>query len=106
MGTRKTHPQQEGAGAAAASSSKAKVLWGPIFRNQSWGGLMVLLVAAIITGVAHFLATPAVRPLRLYDAGISLPQHPDSVSIVAAGLIPFAVMVVTVLLVEWVALRT
>lgn len=81
------------------------VRWGQVFYYQTWGALVVLLAAAIITGVAHFFTTPAFRPLRLYDAGISLPLAPhDTVSIEAAGLIPFAALVVTVLLVEFAAM--
>lgn len=99
------------AAAAAGGDSTGKqkkaggVRWRSILYNQTWGGLVVLAVACALTGVAHFLSTPAVRPIRMYDAAISLPPHPDSVSIVAAGLIPFGVLVLTVVLVEFAALH-
>lgn len=77
------------------------VKWGRVFQHQSHAGWLVLLAAACIIGISHFSITPNVRPLRIYDASISLPWHPDTVSIELAGIIPFAALIITVLAVEF-----
>jgi hypothetical protein len=41
----------------------------------------------------------------MYDASIALPLKGDTVSITAAGLVPAAALLVTVLLVEFAALH-
>ena len=80
------------------------VRWGKIFQYQCHAGWIVLLAALVIAGISHLYVPPNVRPLRTYDASIALPNHPDTVSIELAGIIPAVALVVTVLAVEFGAL--
>jgi hypothetical protein len=44
-----------------------------VAKHQTYGALLVLLIAAIVTGVSHYFKEPSVRPLPAYDPTISLP---------------------------------
>lgn len=77
------------------------VKWGQIFRYQTHGGWIILLAAAALTIISHFYIQPEYRPLTTYDAAIALPNHPDTVSIELAGIIPLIALVVTVAAVEF-----
>lgn len=108
--------QKEGAAASAPSAPLASaaaaeqswgcgsVRWGQVFRYQTHGGWIVLVAAAIILAISHFTMTPDHRPLTTYDAGVALPNHPDTVPIIWAGIIPALALLVTVAAVEFGAL--
>ncbi|KAF6251192.1 hypothetical protein COO60DRAFT_659417 [Scenedesmus sp. NREL 46B-D3] len=81
------------------------IRWGALLRYQHWGGLLLFIPAAIITGLAHFTFqnNPKVRQALLYDATISYPivedeAVPNSLA-VAFNWICFAVAVLVVELV-------
>lgn len=107
---------KEGAAAAAPSAPLASaaaseqswgcgsVRWGQVFRYQTHGGWIVLLASALIVIVSHYMITPDYRPLTTYDAGVALPNHPDTVSIELAGIVPMLALLVTVAAVEFGAL--
>jgi hypothetical protein len=62
------------------------VNWRSVAKHQTYGALLVLLIAAIVTGVSHFFKEPAVRPLPAYDPTISLPYSPaDTVPMAEAA---------------------
>lgn len=96
---------KQAAGSPAAQSwGCGSVKWGDVFRYQTHAGWIVLLAAAVITAISHFSIKPDYRPLTAYDASVSLPNHPDTVSIELAGIIPLVALVVTVAAVEFGAL--
>jgi hypothetical protein len=89
------------AGAPKQGWGCGSVRWGQVFRYQTHGGWIVILAAAVITAISHFSIKPDYRPLTVYDASISLPNHPDTVSIQLAGIIPFVALLVTAAAVEF-----
>jgi hypothetical protein len=93
--------RQAAASAAKQSWGCGSVRWGKVFRYQTHGGWIVILAAAVITAISHFSIKPDYRPLTVYDASISLPNHPDTVSIQMAGIIPFVALLATAAAVEF-----
>ncbi|KAF8057151.1 PIG-K [Scenedesmus sp. PABB004] len=88
--------------AAAAGAGTADVRWGRVFKYQTWGGLLVLLIAGIIVGVSHYFTEPDHRPLRLFDAAVRLPyQTKDTVSMAAATAYPFVALIITAAVIEF-----
>lgn len=108
--------QKEGAAAAVASPAPSTgsaaeqswgcggVRWGQVFQYQTHGGWIVLLAAAIIVAISHYSITPDYRPLTTYDAAVALPNHPDTVPIIWAGIIPAVALLLTAAAVEFGAL--
>jgi hypothetical protein len=47
--------------------------WRSVAKHQTYGALLVLVIAAVVTGVSHFFKEPDVRPLPAFDPTISLP---------------------------------
>lgn len=98
---------------SSASPSRRKlrrgcssVNWRSVGKHQTYGALVVLLVAAIVTGVSHFFKEPAVRPLPAYDPTISLPSAPkDTVPMTEAAALPFVALIITIVLVEFCVMR-
>lgn len=80
------------------------VCWGQILRYQTHGAWVVLIAAGIILAITHYTVTPDYRPLTVYDAAISLPNHPDTVPIIMAGVYPAIALVLTAAAVEFVAM--
>lgn len=75
-----------------------------MFRLQSHGGWVVLVCACVVLAISHYKVKPDFRPLTAYDASISLPNKPDTVSIQLAGIIPMMALLLTVAAVEFGAL--
>jgi hypothetical protein len=57
-----------------------------VAKHQTYGALLVLVIAAVVTSVSHFFKEPDVRPLPAFDPTISLPYAPkDTVPMAEAA---------------------
>ncbi|WIA33282.1 hypothetical protein OEZ86_006423 [Tetradesmus obliquus] len=78
------------------------IRWGDFFRYQHWGGILLIIPAAVVAGLSHwtFQQNPTVRQALLYDATISYPiVEKEAVSnalAVAFNWIAFAVAVLVI----------
>jgi hypothetical protein len=98
MGQSRDKPVQA---TSAQSWGCGSVKWGQVLRYQTHGGWIILLAAAGLTAISHFTIQPDYRPLTTYDATVALPNHPDTVSIELAGIIPMVALLLTVAAVEF-----
>lgn len=102
---------------AAVSSSKPhskhswslrSIRWGQILKYQHWGGVLLLIPAAIVTGISHwrFQDWPVVRQALVYDASISYPHTGyDTIPNYLATLLNWICLVLSVLIVELIMFR-
>jgi hypothetical protein len=60
--------------------------WRSVAKHQTYGALLVLVIAAVVTGVSHYFKEPTVRPLPAFDPTISYPHAPkDTVPMAEAA---------------------
>eukprot|EP00884_Botryococcus_braunii_P010701 jgi/Botrbrau1/19632/Bobra.0003s0002.1 len=77
------------------------IKWSFLALNLPWAHvLLTFLLVVIPTAVVHVTIKPRIRPFRVYDATISYPLHPDTVPPWAAYVVPLAVFLLTMLVVE------
>lgn len=76
------------------------VRWGVVFGQQDRAGILVLIVAAVGTALAHYANNPQGPTIWVYDAAITKPSMDDTISNGLAAAIAFIAMFVSVLFVE------
>lgn len=83
-------------GTAASGSWRIRDIdWRFCFRSQHYGTAFFALLIIIALGIIHWTAKPKHRPFFLYDASISYISGGDTVPAVAAVLVPFALLCIS-----------
>ncbi len=75
--------------------------WRFCFRSQHYGTAFFALMIIIALGIIHWTAKPRMRPFFLYDASISYISGGDTVPAVAAVLVPFALLCISLISFEF-----
>eukprot|EP00882_Tetradesmus_deserticola_P033513 GHRQ01038287.1.p1 GENE.GHRQ01038287.1~~GHRQ01038287.1.p1 ORF type:complete len:260 (+),score=80.69 GHRQ01038287.1:126-905(+) len=106
MGTAMHMPRSSSTPRKKSSRGCCGVDWRSVAKHQTYGALLVLLAAAAVTGVSHFFKEPNARPLTAFDPSISYPHALlDTVPMAQAAGLPFAALLVTIVIVEFGAMH-
>ena len=95
-----THTERRGT-AASGSWNLRDIDWKFCFRAQHYGTAFFAILIIIALGVVHWCARPRERPFFLYDASISYISGGDTVPAAAAVLVPFALLIISLVSFEF-----
>lgn len=87
-------------------AQKTGVIWSQVLSHQDWGTVLLLVAFGIALAIANYNGSYAARPSLAYDASISLPMHPDTIHYSVAVVIPIINMLITMVVIEYVAFRS
>ena len=79
--------------------------WGFVIKSQHYGTAVFTIAYLIILACVHWLADSRGRPIFLYDASIAFPLQDDTIPAVAAVLVPFALLIISMLAYEFFVYR-
>ena len=79
--------------------------WGFVIKSQHYGTAVFTIAYLIILACVHWLADSRSTPIFLYDASISYPYKSDTIPAVAAVLVPFALLIISMLAYEFFVYR-
>ena len=95
-----THTERRGT-AASGSWHIRDIDWCFCFRSQHYGTAFFALLIIIALGIIHWTAKPRQRPFFIYDASISYISGGDTVPAAAAVLVPFALLIISLVSFEF-----
>ena len=79
--------------------------WGFVIKSQHYGTAVFTIAYLIILACVHWLADSRSTPIFLYDASIAYPYKSDTIPAVAAVLVPFALLILSMLAYEFFVYR-
>ena len=79
--------------------------WGFVIKSQHYGTAVFTIAYLIILACVHWLADSRRTPIFLYDASIAYPYKSDTIPAVAAVLVPFALLILSMLAYEFFVYR-
>ena len=79
--------------------------WGFVIKSQHYGTAVFTIAYLIILACVHWLADSRSTPIFLYDASIAYPYKSDTIPAVAAVLVPFALLIISMLAYEFFVYR-
>ena len=95
-----SHAERRGK-AASGSWRIRDIDWKFCFKAQHYGTAFFAVLIIIALGIIHWTAHPRSRPFFLYDSSISLKSAGDTVPSAAAVLVPFALLVISLVSFEF-----
>mmetsp|Transcript_17590 Transcript_17590/g.52858 ORF Transcript_17590/g.52858 Transcript_17590/m.52858 type:complete len:405 (-) Transcript_17590:848-2062(-) len=79
--------------------------WKYVFGNQLWATALVTIIPVICLGIIHWAIDPRIRPYNIYDATISYPNRSDTIPVAVAVIVPFVLIVLSLLVGEFILFR-
>lgn len=76
-----------------------------VLKSQLWATALVTLIPVIMLGIIHWAIDPRVRPYYIYDGTISYPTRGDTIPAWAAIVVPFILMIISLLVGEFILFK-
>lgn len=79
--------------------------WKYVISNQLWATALLTIIPVVTLGIVHWVVDPRIQPFNIYDATISYPNHKDSIPTWVAIIVPFILIVLSLLVGEFILFR-